>query len=230
MVAKNPLAEYLREMIDRRHGGSTRAAAMYITVENSTLLRILHGTTKQADTVTCRKIARWAGVPDEYILRLAGHMAGPTERDFRLERLAEVGEARRALAELGAIIEQRGPIVIDVWGSASAGYPTSEEAQVVDRIVLPVNAIWVRIVGDSLLGLGIENGDVIVVDPENKQPRRSDLVVVRLLDSDEIVVKRWYPEDDHVRLEPANARYRAIEARNLEIIGVVVYSARWRRH
>jgi repressor LexA len=72
--------------------------------------------------------------------------------------------------------------------------------------------------GDSMNGIGILNGDYVVV---RKQPAaRNGQVVVALLD-DEATVKRLKREGGEVWLLPENPEYPAIPADGCAILGVV---------
>ncbi len=212
-------------MVDRRHGGSVRAAALYIGVSHTTVLRWLRGETVP-DPEACKKIAIWAKVPEDYILRLAGHLGGLGVRDPVLEARSEMERLRTELSRLGSVIEQHGSVEFPVLGSVPAGYPSIEEQQVIRRVTIPAGAFWLQVSGESLVDLGIESGDLIAVDPGNREPRQGQITVVRLRRTNEVTVKRWYREDDHVRLEPANHQYRAIIATDVEVLGVVVFSGR----
>jgi len=46
--------------------------------------------------------------------------------------------------------------------------------------------------------------------------------VVALTDDNEATLKRWFPEKNRIRLEPANSSMKPIYVRNARIAGVVV--------
>ncbi len=81
-----------------------------------------------------------------------------------------------------------------------------------------------RVRGDSMIGDGILDGDVIFV---RRQPTaRTGEIVVAMIEG-EATVKRYYPEGDRVRLQPSNPRLQPIyvrrsDARALELVGVMV--------
>jgi SOS-response transcriptional repressor LexA len=214
------LIDYLNERI-RRHGLSNRAAADRIGIADTTLLRILRGDSIP-DPETCRKIATWAKVSEEYVLRLAGHLGDIPARDSVIEATAEMERLVNEVSRLGAVIKER-PGEYAIRGTVPAGYPRTEEEQIVGHVRIPPDALWIKVSGDSLTGLRIEHGDIIVVDPRRREPRRGQLAVVRLLDTNEVTVKRFFREDGFVRLEPANTEYKAILATNVEVLGVVIW-------
>jgi len=56
--------------------------------------------------------------------------------------------------------------------------------------------------GESMIEAGIHDGDTIFVRPQ-QQANTGEIVAVRM--DGRATVKRWYPEDDRIRLEPENS-------------------------
>lgn len=78
-----------------------------------------------------------------------------------------------------------------------------------------------EVVGDSMIGEGIFEGDlVIVLQRELAEP--GDMVVALI--GDDATLKRFYPEGDVIRLQPANPNMQPIRvaAREVQIQGIVV--------
>ena len=78
-----------------------------------------------------------------------------------------------------------------------------------------------KVVGDSMIDEGVHDGDFVVVQ-EQSQARPGQMVVALL--SDEVTLKRYYPEGETVRLQPANPRMEPIHvlASTLRLQGIVV--------
>jgi repressor LexA len=81
-----------------------------------------------------------------------------------------------------------------------------------------------RVKGDSMIEDGILDGDYIFVRKQ-LQANRGDIVVAMI--NDEATVKRYYPEGDTIRFQPANAAMQPIIVRKrdfktVNIIGLVV--------
>lgn len=81
-----------------------------------------------------------------------------------------------------------------------------------------------RVRGDSMIDAGIRDGDYVFV---RKQPdaRRGEIVVA--LVGDEATCKYFYPENDRIRLQPANDEVQPIilqrnDWRSNQLLGVVV--------
>ncbi|MDE2843773.1 MAG: transcriptional repressor LexA [Chloroflexota bacterium] len=77
--------------------------------------------------------------------------------------------------------------------------------------------------GQSMIDALIDDGDVVVIKPSHlAEP--GEMVVAWLKDEEEATLKKFYPEGDQVRLQPANSSMDPIycSAENVEIRGKVV--------
>jgi repressor LexA len=126
---------------------------------------------------------------------------------------------------------------VPVLGRVAAGQPllaveNVEDTVKVDRFFLgAANASTVgrevfalRVKGESMIEDGIHDGDFIFVR-KSLSAERGDIVVA-LID-DEATVKRYYPEGDVIRFQPANATMQPImvkrrDFKSVNLIGVVV--------
>jgi repressor LexA len=96
----------------------------------------------------------------------------------------------------------------------------------IDRMLIggQRDVFGLRIKGDSMIEAGIHDGDYVFV---RKQLEATRGQVVIALVGDEATCKYFYPERDHIRLEPANAQMAAIlvpktDWRDTQLLGVVV--------
>lgn len=122
-------------------------------------------------------------------------------------------------------------VEVPVIGRVAAGLPILAEQNVVDTVRIDrmlvrggKDVFALRVQGESMIEAGIHDGDYIFV---RKQPSasRGDIVVALL--GDEATVKYYFPEKEHVRLQPANAAMapiyvRATDFRQSMILGIVV--------
>jgi repressor LexA len=81
-----------------------------------------------------------------------------------------------------------------------------------------------RVVGQSMVGARIEDGDLLVVE-EDEAPPDGAVTVVLLRDGEEVTVKRIYREDEKVRLRPENGDHEdlVLPAEEVRVQGRVVY-------
>ena len=113
---------------------------------------------------------------------------------------------------------------VPLLGTVTAGIPITAIEEVEEYISIPnlagdsddYFALHVR--GDSMVGAGILDGDIIVV---KKTPvcRNGDIVVA-LID-DEATVKRIYKEKGYFRLMPENPAYEPIIVEEVTILGKI---------
>jgi repressor LexA len=76
-----------------------------------------------------------------------------------------------------------------------------------------------KVKGESMIEAGILPGDHVVV---RQQATAENGEIVVALVEEEATVKRFYKEQDHVRLQPANARMQPIITCTVQILGKVV--------
>ena len=122
-------------------------------------------------------------------------------------------------------------VVVPILGRIAAGQPIlaiehAEDTVKIDRFFLGKNkeVFALRVVGESMINDGIHDGDFIFVRKQRTAARGA--IVVAMID-DEATVKRYYPEGDRIRFQPANDAMQPIyvaanEFRDTQILGVVV--------
>ena len=70
-----------------------------------------------------------------------------------------------------------------------------------------------------MIDAGILEGDFVVV---RQQETADDGEIVVALVGEEATVKRFFREDDHVRLQPENATMEPIRSKDVRVLGRVV--------
>ena len=122
-------------------------------------------------------------------------------------------------------------IKVPVLGKIAAGNPilaveSEDDTVYVDRFFVGNNTpvFGLRVVGDSMIGDGIFDGDYIFV--RKRSSARPGEIVVAMIDG-EATVKRYFPEGERIRFQPSNPNLEPIyvyanEFRQTQIMGVVV--------
>ena len=102
-----------------------------------------------------------------------------------------------------------------VTGTVVAGFPSPAEQYVEPPLDLneflvrhPAASFFVRVAGDSMVGAGINEGDLLVVD-RSLRPADGDIIIACV--DGEFTVKTLRKDGGAIRLEAANPKYRAIE-------------------
>lgn len=105
-----------------------------------------------------------------------------------------------------------------VKGSVVAGFPSPAEQYVEPPLDLndylvkrPAATYFVRVEGDSMVGRGIRDRDLLVVD-RSLRPADGD-VIIASVDGD-FTVKTFRKDKDGIRLEPANSDFPVIRLKS----------------
>lgn len=117
-------------------------------------------------------------------------------------------------------------VTIPLIGKVAAGSPILAFENVEDKFILSKSIFntnqelfMLRVSGDSMLNLGIEDGDFIVVKKQNNA-ENGDIVVAYI--DGYATVKNFYRNGDTIRLQPQNELYRPIITKECTILGKVV--------
>jgi len=81
-----------------------------------------------------------------------------------------------------------------------------------------------EVAGDSMVDEGINDGDVVIC--QKSSTARNGQLVVAIVDDNSATLKKFYKEDTHVRLQPANENYQPIYSDNCRIEAIVLGSMR----
>ena len=179
----------------------------------------------------------------------AGHGYPPTVRDIgkavglassstvhaHLANLEKLGLLRRdptkprAIELLDRAVEQVRSIVrpdgLPLVGQVAAGSPVLAEENIEEYVEVPTLAggdlgeYVLRVRGDSMKNAGILPDDYVVVRP---QETADDGDIVVALVGEDATVKRFFRENDHIRLQPENATMEPIRSRDVRVLGRVV--------
>ena len=122
---------------------------------------------------------------------------------------------------------QRDIIEIPIFGRVAAGTPLLASQNIEGTLPIPARMVnnyecfALRIIGSSMAGAGILEGDFVIVRRQaNADP--GDIVVA--LVEEEATVKRFYIEGEQVRLQPENPSIEAaiFNVKDVMILGKVV--------
>ena len=114
---------------------------------------------------------------------------------------------------------------VPLVGKVTAGQPILAIENIEDYLTLPTGMIGseglfcLRVQGESMIEIGILDGDIIVV--RQQESAENGEVVVAMID-DEATVKRIFYERDGVRLQPENRYMEPIYAPSAQVLGKVV--------
>jgi repressor LexA len=183
----------------------------------------------------------------DFVRRYAGdHGYPPTVRDIgkaigltssstvhaHLANLEKLGVLRRDPTKPRAIevLVDRAkaavaPSGLPLVGQVAAGQPLLAEENIEEYVEVPSFAggeegeFVLRVKGDSMKDVGIFEGDHVIV--RGQDTAANGEIVVALV-GEEATVKRFFREEDHVRLQPENAAVEPIRSRDVQVLGRVV--------
>ena len=117
------------------------------------------------------------------------------------------------------------PAGLPVVGQVAAGQPILADENIEEYVPVPGIAggddgeFVLRVKGDSMKDAGILEGDFVIV---RRQETAGDGEIVVALVGEEATVKRFFRENDHVRLQPENEAMEPIRTRDVRVLGTVV--------
>ena len=159
---------------------------------------------------------------------------GYIRRDPAKSRTVEVvqGDGASDTRAVPAALPITGKIIaLPLIGRVAAGTPILAEQNIEDHLSVGTEiagdessyALTVR--GDSMIGAGINEGDIVVVRPRREAPANGTIVVARLENDltgeSEVTVKRFYRDGSRVRLQPENPALEPTYPKQIELEGVV---------
>lgn len=164
------------------------------------------------------------------------NLSSPATTHFHLNKLEEKGYIRKNEAKNRALellvpneyLEKDEQVVdIPLLGKVTAGSPI-EAIEVPDEYFsVPAAMInskkemfSLRVSGESMINVGIYDGDIIIV--ERKNTANNGEKVVAMTEDNEVTVKTYYKENGYFRLQPENDTMAPIILDKVNILGKVV--------
>jgi SOS regulatory protein LexA len=115
---------------------------------------------------------------------------------------------------------------IRLLGTVKAGFPSPAEEELVDTLNLndylirrPDATFMLTVSGDSMIEAGIYPGDMVLVE-RGGTPQNHDIIIAQV--DDEWTMKYFVKDQEGVRLDPANRKYKPIRPKRSLTIGGVV--------
>ena len=121
---------------------------------------------------------------------------------------------------------------VPIIGRVAAGEPLLAEQNIEDYFPIPVERLpnnqtfLLRVRGDSMVNVGILDGDYILVE---QRPTAENGEIVVALVEDGATVKRFFKEDGHYRLQPENDAMDPIIVDEVTILGKMIGLLRFMR-
>ena len=129
------------------------------------------------------------------------------------------------ISQKSPVPEMRGVVSLPLVGRVAAGMPILAEQNIEDTFTIPTeiasdsSSFILEVHGNSMINVGIYNGDYIIV--RDQPSAMNGDIVVAMIDGS-ATVKTFYKERGRVRLQPENDAMEPIFADNPTILGKVV--------
>lgn len=149
------------------------------------------------------------------------HMKALEKKGF----LRQEGNRSRALEIIESKAQPDRPepaVSLRLLGEVAAGKPIYADEDREARIEVPASmargteCFALRVRGDSMRDAGIMNGDVAIVESRSEA---SDGEIVVALVEDSVTLKRFFRENNRIRLQAENPSYPPIYTQDLRILG-----------
>jgi len=147
------------------------------------------------------------------------------EKKGLIKREAILTRAIKVVAGAVSSIKPKRLINVPIVGRVAAGKPILAVEDIEDTFPLPrdflsgEDGFMLQVRGDSMVDDGIRDGDYVVV---RRQPSAENGEAVVAMVDNEATVKKFYKEQDRIRLQPANARLQPMYFDQVDIVGKVV--------
>lgn len=164
------------------------------------------------------------------------NLHSPATIHFHLTKLEEKGYIRKGNSKNRTIeilvpneyIEKEENVVdVPLLGKVTAGTPIEAIETPDEYFSLPANLIntknnvfTLRVSGESMINVGIYDGDILIV--ERKNTAHNGETVVAMNSDNEATVKTFYKENGYFRLQPENDTMEPIILKEVTILGKVI--------
>ncbi len=173
---------------------------------------------------TVREIGKALGVSSPATIH--AHLAN-LERKGIIKKDGSKNRAIELLVENEYATKNEEITKVPLLGEITAGSPIEAIEKPDEFFSLPSYLIpkqkevfTLHVSGTSMINAGILNDDIIIV--ERKNTARNGQIVVAMTDENEVTLKTFYKEKDHIRLQPENDTMDPIILPNATILGIAI--------
>ncbi len=163
-------------------------------------------------------------------------LSSPATVQAHLNKLKQAGVIKNSTNKFRTIellveneyIEQEEDVIkVPLLGKITAGNPIEAIERPNEYFNLPAAVVpnnetvfTLEVSGESMINKGIFDGDYVIVKRQNTA--RNGDIVVAMTDENEVTLKTFYKEDDHIRLQPENDNMEPFIFKNITILGKAI--------
>ena len=163
-------------------------------------------------------------------------LSSPATTHFHLSKLESKGYIKKGKGKNRTLellvpneyLENNDSVVdVALIGTITAGSPIEAIENPNEYFSVPVNLIpkkkeifALNVKGSSMINKGIRDGDIVLI--EKKKDANNGEIVAAMTSENEVTLKTFYKEKDHIRLQPENDTMAPIILDNVTILGKAV--------
>ncbi len=199
-----------------------------LTARQKAVLRGIHEiTSKSGYPPTVREIGAFLGLSSSCTVQR--HLDA-LERKGYIKRNRTKARSVEIVQSYDPVMVRRPTVALPLVGTVAAGLPILATENVEDVVSMPADLVgegehfMLRVRGESMIGAGLFDGDLVVV--RKQDTGRSGDIVVALVDGEEATIKRFFKENGRIRLQPENPTMQPIITKKVNVLGKVVLGIR----
>ena len=196
-------------------------------------------TSRQKDIldVIMKKIATNGYPPTVREIGAVLGLSSPATIHFHLKKIAQKGYIKQDSTKNRTIellipnkyIETDDEKVIDVplLGKVTAGSPIEAIEMPDETFSIPTSLIsrkkdvfTLKVSGESMINVGIYDNDIVII--QKQSTAKNGDIVAAMTEENEVTLKTFYKEKDHIRLQPENDALSPIILNNCIILGKAI--------
>lgn len=163
-------------------------------------------------------------------------LSSPATVHAHLKKLEEAGCIRKASQKFRTIEvlvdneykdNSSDLVKVPLLGKITAGNPIEAIERPDEFFSLPAELIpskevvfTLKVSGESMINAGIFDGDIVII--QKQKVARNGEIVVAMTSENEVTLKTFYKEEDHIRLQPENDTMNPIILDNVTILGKAI--------
>lgn len=163
-------------------------------------------------------------------------LSSPATVHTHLKKLEEAGCIRKTNSKFRTIEilvdneyaqKEEDVVKVPLLGKITCGNPIEAIETPNEWFELPASLVprkesvfTLKAEGDSMINRGIYDGDIIIVQKQNVA--RNGNIVVAMTPDNEVTLKTFYKEKDHIRLQPENDTMEPFIFQNVTILGIAI--------
>ena len=173
---------------------------------------------------TIREIGSALGISSPATIH--SHLKGLEDKGF-IKKDGAKNRAIELLVDNEYANQNEDVVEVPLLGKITAGSPIEAIEMPNEFFALPASLIpkneevfTLRVSGTSMINAGILDGDIVIV--KRSKVARNGEIVVAMTDENEVTLKTFYKESDHIRLQPENDTMDPIILPNVTILGKAI--------